>query len=351
MGNIRRSDFEILVENLNYPESPVWMGDGTVVVCEAGSGLLRRFDAASGKETAQPIDLTGGDPNTSAGANGAALGPDGALYVCDDGGFTIVEIPGTDVRLTVAPSQKYRGGSIKRVDPGSGKVETIFTSFEAPVIPGLQQTKPFPLQAPDDLIFDCAGNFWFTDWGMPRPVERVRDVTGIYYADPKNRTIKEIVWPLSAPNGIALSPKGDRLYVSETYTRRVLYWELSGQGQIKKNPKTELADGSYLLSAHLRGEAILDSMKVDSEGNVYVATMLPEGPDPNSNGGITVLSPKGEELDFIEIQLPGKFAPLPSNLCFGGPDRRTAFITLGGTGRLVKCEMSIPGLALNFNPY
>jgi gluconolactonase len=92
-------------------------------------------------------------------------------------------------------------------------------------------------------------------------------------------------------------------------------------------------------------------MAVDEDGNVYVAIMLPKGNTPFSNGGIAVISPDGESIDFMEINIEGEFAPLPSNLCFGGPDRKTLYVTCGASGLLAKADVVIPGLALNNNPY
>ena len=92
-------------------------------------------------------------------------------------------------------------------------------------------------------------------------------------------------------------------------------------------------------------------MAVDEDGNVYVAVMLPEGNTPMSNGGIPVISPDGKSVDYMEIKIPGAVAPLPSNLCFGGPDRKTMYVTCGASGLLVKVRVHVPGLALNFNPY
>ena len=83
-------------------------------------------------------------------------------------------------------------------------------------------------------------------------------------------------------------------------------------------------------------------MAIDEEGNLYAISILPFGWDPNTRGGITVVSPKGEVLEYIEIDC-GQPDPLPSNLCFGGPDRKTVFITMGGTGRVIACEMRVPG--------
>jgi gluconolactonase len=135
------------------------------------------------------------------------------------------------------------------------------------------------------------------------------------------------------------------VYVAETYSRRVLFWNLSAAGQIAPNPGT--LDGSCLLTAALPGQGILDSMKVDAEGNVWVATMLPNGADPRANGGLTVVSPEGEVLQFLEIAV-GSPVPLPSNLCFAGEDRRTVYVTCGGSGLLVKMRSSVAGLKLNF---
>ena len=88
-------------------------------------------------------------------------------------------------------------------------------------------------------------------------------------------------------------------------------------------------------------------MKVDAEGNVWVATMLPNGADPRSSGGLTIVSPEGEILQFLEIDV-GRPTPLPSNLCFAGEDRRTVYVTCGASGLLVKVRSNVAGHALAF---
>ena len=85
--------------------------------------------------------------------------------------------------------------------------------------------------------------------------------------------------------------------------------------------------------AGLPGFQRLDSLAVDGAGNVCVATL--------GNGGITVISPDGEVIDFVPTG-----DPLTTNICFGGPDLTTAYITLSGTGRLVSMTWPRPGLAL-----
>jgi gluconolactonase len=314
------SPFTVVATGLAYPEGPVWRPDGSVLVCEVKGGTLSRVTPDGTKTVVASL---GGSPN------GAAIGPDGATYVCNSGGFQW--IPVGPVWVTGDQPPDYKGGSIQRVDE-VGRVTTLYTQFQDAA--GATRS----LRGPDDLVFDASGGFWFSDWGKSRP--RERDITGVYYARADGSSIREALFPLSAPNGIALSPDGSRLYVAETYNRRILYFELSGPGQIKRNPAT--LDGSYLLSAAIPGEGILDSMAVDEDGNLYVATMLPRGDDPAANGGLTVVTAAGEVAQFLEIQI-GSPVPLPSNVCFGGADRRTAYVTCGGTGQLASLRMKIPG--------
>jgi gluconolactonase len=336
--SFRTSDLRVVCSGLKYPEGPISLPDGSLVICELAGGTLTRV-SADGKATV--IAALGGSPN------GAAVGPDGKVYVCNSGGFTFLYIG--DKGIAAAPYEgaiclagnqppTYTGGSIQRVDISTGAFDTLYTEF--PTAAGAQ----LPLKGPDDIVFDDEGGFWFTDWGKAR--DRDRDATGIYYARADGSSIREVLFPLDAPNGIGLSPDRTRLYVAETYTRRVMFWELAGPGQIA--PTGKAIDHSHLLTAQIPGQGLLDSMTVDVEGNVYVATLLPQGNVFATNGGITVISPTGEVLDFIELAVGGIFDPLPSNICFGGPDRRTAFVTLGGTGRVVACEMRIPGLAPAF---
>jgi len=329
MSDFRLSDFRVIATGLEYPEGPVYQSDGSILLVEIHKGTLTRV-ARDG--STQVVANLGGGPN------GAAVGPDGALYVCNDGGMTWFPIPATSKTLPllvpIGQPPDYTGGSIQRVNLKDNTFTTLYSQYNGG-----------RLCSPDDLVFDSKGNFWFTDWGKQRATDR--DITGIYYAHADGSTILQPISGRSAPNGIALSPDDSRLYVAETYARWIVYWELSAAGVIKKNPNT--LDGSYLLTAGIPGQGTLDSMAVDEEGNVYVATMLPQGQDPSVPGGITVISPDGEILDYIELMVEGKPEPLPSNLCFGGPERRTVFITLAGTGRLVACEMKIPGKALHFN--
>lgn len=331
MRRFDESPFEIVATGLEYPESPVASQDGSVLVLEVKGGRVTRVGKDGAKTT---VATTGGSPN------GAAYGPDGKLYVCNSGGFQW--IPVGPLWITGFQPADYQGGSIQRVDVATGVVETLYTTFTT-TDPAIQPPLTLPIKGPDDLVFDAAGGYWFSDWGKSRP--RDRDVTGVYYVAPGAAAVREAIYPLNAPNGIALSPDGKRLYVAETYSRRILYWKLEAPGRIAPNP--EALDGSYLLTAALPGQGILDSMKVDAEGNVWAATMLPQGANPRSNGGLSIVSPAGELLQFLEIAV-GTPTPLPSNLCFAGADRKTVYVSCGGSGMLVKMRSSVAGLKLNF---
>jgi gluconolactonase len=298
-----------IVSGLKFPEGPVAMPDGSVLVVEIMRGTLSRVTLNGGITV---MAETGGGPN------GAAVGPDGAVYICNNGGFEWHEIAG----FTVPGNQpaSYRGGSIQRVDLGSGRVETLYAECDGR-----------PLRGPNDLVFDASGGFWFTDHGKIR--ERDRDWGGLYYARPDGSLIREVVFPLDSPNGVGLSPDGTRIYVAETFTGRVWQWDVVRPGEVAEG--MPLAPGGGTLLAGLPGYQLLDSLAVDADGNVCVATLV--------NGGITVLSTFGEVLEHVATG-----DPLTTNICFGGRDGRTAFITCSGTGRLVAVEWPRPGLKLMF---
>ena len=297
---------------LSFPEGPVAMADGSVVLVEIGAGKVTRVSPEGKSEViAEPGD----------GPNGAALGPDGKLYVCNNGkAFDYVERAG--LNFPVQPPQNHTFGRVERVDLDSGEVEVVYTECDGRV-----------LRAPNDLVFDAHGGFYFTDHGIRE--ERTSDRTGVYYALPDGSSITEVIAPLDAPNGIGLSPDGSRVYVAETYTACVWWWEIAGAGEVKMPAEALLPHGGTLLD-RLPGFQFLDSLKVDGDGNVCVATP--------GTGRINALSPEdGSVVDFVET---GDI--LTTNLCFGGEDLRTAYITASGTGRLVATEWPRPGLALAY---
>jgi gluconolactonase len=296
-----------LTSGLRFPEGPIAMPDGSVLLVEIQRGTLSSV-APDGRVSV--VAHCGGGPN------GAALGPDGAVYVCNNGGFEWHEVGG----LTIPGLQPadYIGGRIQRVELASGKVEDLYTHCDGR-----------PLCGPNDLVFDAHGGFWFTDHGKAR--ERDRDRTGVFYAKADGSHIREVIFPLEGPNGIGLSPDGTRLYVAETPTGRVWAWTITEPGKIAQSATFGPAGAELLIG--LPGFQLFDSLAVEANGNVCVATLV--------NGGITVVAPDGGSSEHVPTD-----DPVTTNICFGGTDLRTAYITLSGTGRLVSTQWPRPGLAL-----
>jgi gluconolactonase len=199
-----------------------------------------------------------------------------------------------------------------------------------------------PFRALNDLVFDAVGGFWFTDYGAP--IRRGYALGGIYYAASDGSDVSEVVFPVDHPNGIGLSPDGRTLYWSETFTRLVIKREVVAPGRLAPSAGLDasamLRGDRYdvdVLLAGLPGVRMLDSMAVDSEGYVCVGTLT----DP----GLTVISPDGREVEHVRF--PAEFVDaFTTNICFGGPDLRTAYITLADTGRLISCRWPRPGLRL-----
>ncbi len=303
------SELTEVTSGLRFPEGPIAMADGTVVLVEMFGPRLTRVHPDGTKETIAEIP---------GGPNGAAVGPDGAVYLCNNGGrYLPLDING--ICVPGPPDMdRYLGGRIQRVDLESGEVTDLYTEVAGN-----------PLWAPNDLVFDAHGGFYFTDHGLSHG--RDAHLTGICYGLADGSGVREIVFPVPEPNGIGLSPAGDKLYWAETWTGRIMQRDITGPGELAP---VAPVDVSVCLHG-FPGLQLLDSLGVDSDGNVCVGTLV--------NGGVSVVSPKGELIDFISTG-----DPLTSNVCFGGPDLRTAYITLSGTGRLVKTEWPRPGARLNY---
>ena len=344
MPLLDNQSIEIMCSGLGYPEGPIHCSDGSILLVEIQAEQLSIV--RPGKTKSEQIAPIPGGPN------GAAVGKDGGIYVCNDGGFKWepIRLPnGQTLSIGGNQPKNYTGGKLQKVDSATGEVTDLYTSCTERAFPPPQGPKiwnpPFLLRGLDDLVVDASGGIWFTDYGKQRPDSK--DVTGVYYASPDGKSIKQMIYPLDSPNGIGLSPCGKKLYVALTFARKVLWYDIPEPGVIE--PNAGVIDGSNLLTAKLEGQSILDSMALDEEGNVYVATMLPDGLAPMSNGGISVIKPNGD-VDFIQLILPnGDFAPMPSNICFGGKDMKTAYVTCGASGHLLKMPAKIPGLELNFN--
>ncbi len=300
---------ELLATGLAFPEGPIAMADGSVIVVEIMGGRLTRVNTQSGEKSV--VAELGGGPN------GAAMGPDGFCYVCNNGGFSWRTDDGYS-RPTGVP-EEYESGSIQKVNIATGEVETLYTRCEGE-----------PLHGPNDIVFDAQGGFWFTDFGKKHPDRLMHG--SLYYATTDGKSIRRVAYHLLTPNGVGLSPDEKTVYVSETETSRLWQYPVIGPGEVALEPWPS-PNGGQLVHG-LPGYQRFDSLAVEEGGNICVATLV--------QGGISVFSPAGELLEFYSA--PEGYC---TNICFGGPDRKTAYITLSGYGHLLAVDWPRAGLCLN----
>lgn len=297
----------IIGSGLAFPEGPIAMSDGGVVVVEMRSGRLTRLTPDG--RLSWSVELGGGP-------NGAAIGPDGNYYICNNGGFGWPTIG--NIQVPSGPSETYAGGSIQRVNPRTGLVDLLYTHC------GSRR-----LLAPNDMVFDQHGGFWFTDFG--RKFGGTYHYGGVFYAAADGSEIRCAVEQCLTPNGIGLSPDGRTLYVAETDTARLWSYPVRKPGELALAPWPSPNGG--ILVHGLPGYQRFDSMAVEANGNICVGTVV--------DGGICVFSPTGSLLE--RYAAPDRFC---TNICFGGPDLQTAFVTLSGSGTVLALDWPRPGLRL-----
>ncbi|MFN9848815.1 MAG: SMP-30/gluconolactonase/LRE family protein [Alphaproteobacteria bacterium] len=301
-------DFELVCEGLEFPEGPIAMSDGSVILTEIKGQRLTRVRPDGSKEL---VVETGGGPN------GAAIGPDGAIYITNNGGaFQWLDNAGMTIPGPTPPS--HTGGSIQRYDLTTGALTTVYDSCDGRRLIG-----------PNDLVFDKAGGMWFSDHGCSTP--EGRKFGGIYYAKIDGSHISRQRDHIISPNGIGLSPDEKTVYLADTQLGRLWSFDVAAPGELA--PAAGFATGNVVCN--LPGYQLLDSLAVEAGGKVCVATII--------NGGITAFDPSGTTEHYAFPDL------IVTNICFGGPDMMTAWITASATGKLFKARWPRPGLKLNFN--
>jgi len=295
-----------LATGLQFPEGPIAMPDGSTLLVEIRRGTLSRVGTDG---TVDVVADLGGGPN------GAAIGPDGACYVANNGGFIWSELDGMTIPFDLATMSNeppdFEGGWIDRVDLATGEHTVLYRECDGERFCG-----------PNDIVFDGDGGFWFTDFGKTRP--RDADRGSLFYAKADGSHIAKVGRGLYGPNGVGLSPDGGRVYVAESFTGRLNAWDLDGPGTAKMPFATvvECTKGHF------------DSLAVEESGKVVVAAI---------GQGLCVVEPDGSGHEYVA--LPDRFT---TNVCFTGDDRRTALATLSGGGKLVALDWPRPGLELAY---
>jgi gluconolactonase len=298
--------YEVLASGLGFPEGPVAFDDGSVIFVEIKNGNLTRY--WNGKT--EVIAHLGGGPN------GAALGPDGAIYVCNNGGMAFSDFGG--LMIPGHQPDDYSGGRIERVDLTTGKVERLFDTVDGHTLVG-----------PNDLVFDATGGFYFSDHGKTHP--RYRDYGGLFYVTPGAASCHELAHGYTSPNGVGLSPDGTVVYLADTMEGRLYAFDIESPGKII--PASPFRAGRVV--GNVAGWTLFDSLAVEADGTVCVATLV--------NPGFTRFDPATGASSFV-----GTDDLMTTNIAFGGADMTDAYVTLSSTGRLAKMKWDRPGLRLQF---
>ena len=212
-----------------------------------------------------------------------AFDPDGVLYVTDSG-------PSRHGVLTVTPD---------------GTIATLVDAYDGE-----------PFNGCNDLVFAADGTLYFSD---PWQTSLENPVGGFYrrFADGR---LERLDHGLAFPNGVALAPNGSALFLAETFTNRIYRYPLAPDGAV----------GSRELFAQLDGGLGPDGMAFDADGTLYVAHY--------GAGRIDLIDPSGHVVDVLPV--PGAE---PTNLAFGGPDRRTLVVSENATRSVYRAEVVVPG--------
>jgi gluconolactonase len=256
---------------------------------------------------------------TGGGPNGAAIGPDGAIYVCNNGGFEWYEQDG--MLLPGNAAADYTTGRIERIDIATGKVERLYDKTDD----GLG------LSGPNDIVFDAAGGFWFTDLGKHFPHHETKG--GLFYGKPDGSGCVCAVYGPNL-NGVGLSPDGSKVYAAVTAGRVILEFDVTGPGTVAPSPLAAVP-GRFVTT--WPNKTYLDSLAMEANGNIAQATLI-------ESAGVTSIDPVTGAQEFFPFP-----DLLTTNVCFGGPDMMDAWVTLSTTGKMAKCRWPRPGLRLNFN--
>ena len=234
--------------------------------------------------------------------------PEGYLLFSDIPGNTIYRyVPNRGVQKFVSPSHNSNGltfdlvGRLLACEHGRRQLSRIDDAGELQSLVGFYDGKS--LNSPNDVAVHSSGSIFFTDppYGIdPDPGEQ--GFNGVYRYDPSGG-VTLLRDDLIRPNGLAFSPDETVLYVADSRSRQVLAFRV--------NPDLSLGTPQEFANMDVPGTGNPDGMKVDTQGNVYVAAA----------GGLWVLEPSGHHVGIIE------FSELPANLAFGGSRYRTIYVT------------------------
>lgn len=291
---------EALARGFEWSEGPVWIPSGDYVLfSDVPRNTIYRWKAGEGLSVwLNPSGYTGEAPHGGEpGSNGLLLDAEGRLVLCQHGDRRVARLdaPLDDPRPQfVTLAQAYDGGRFN---------------------------------SPNDAVFHSSGALYFTDppYGFaegPDDPARELDFSGVYRRAPDG-TVTLLTDELTRPNGIALSPDEQTLYVANSSPERAVWMAYDVQ------PDGAIANGRVFFDVTAQvGEenpGLPDGLKVDRQGDLFAT-----GP-----GGVWVFAPDGTHLGTIHT---GKAT---ANLAFGGPDGSTLYLT--AADHLMRVETTTHG--------
>ena len=261
------------------------------------------------------------------------LTPGGALSVFRaDSGRTNGNTFDAQGRLISCEGAEFSPGGRRRVvlsDIGTGQIDVLTDSYEG---------KRY--NSPNDVVADTKGRIWFTDpfYAEDRSALEMNE-EAVYRIDPDATVTRVLSQPsIDRPNGLAITPDARTLYIIDSHgrpggNRKVWAFDVDENGSLS---------GQRLVFDFGRGRGG-DGMRLDEQGNLWVAAgiLFPRHPGETSEvpAGVYVITPQGELLGRIPIP-----EDLCTNLAFGGPDRKTLYVTAGKT--VWKVPLAVSGYAL-----
>jgi gluconolactonase len=273
---------QILADGFSWAEGPVWVADGGyLLLSDVPKNRIYRWSpgAAAASVFLEPSGGTETAGFREPGSNGLKPGGHGLLLLADQGhrGIALLDLRTKAKRML---AERFEGRRFN---------------------------------SPNDLAVGPDGAIWFTDppyglEGVDTSPLKEQPVNGVYRRAPDGR-VTRVEAGLKYPNGIAFSPDGRTLYVSNSDPQRavILAWDVSASGSLSR--RRVFADMTVLAAKGLPG--LPDGMTVDDRGNLWAT-----GP-----GGVHVFTPAGREIGLVST------GAAISNCTFGGTDGRTLFMT------------------------
>ena len=290
---------DLLASGLQFPEGPAVAASGELFVTEIAGQRISRI---AGNGTVDTFSITGGGPN------GAAFGPNGDLFVCNNGGRWPTDVPST----SSADNPEYGRGFIQRISPSGEVLDELF------------EIEGVSLNSPNDLCFDNHGGYYFTDpiWSGLEGGSRL--LGPVYYVNAEG--VPSLVADgIGFPNGIGVRGDAEVLIICESLTGMLLSYRIESPGVLSSSGKP---------SGMIGRRSVPDGFCFDASGQIIVAG--------HGTNNLFVLDGRdGRPIDVIELPEKG-----PTNCCFGGSDFKTLFITSSDQGNVFAMNWPIEGMQL-----